>query len=568
MKTVLRPVLALFLSAALCVCLLPAAYADGALFTFPDGTVIREELANPDPVPAEDAEEAFGDDGYVLEVPEMGSLGDAGGAFSLPTGTTRIEAEAFAGCVGMKSVTIPGSVTSIGAGAFSGCGQLSDIYFDGTAEQWNGIRTESGNEALENALVHFRDGTLRIPVSAAYFPDEAFRSYVADTFDKDGDGWLSSTDISRVTMINCSGTAANRGTIQSLRGIELFPNLTELYCTYNRINALDVSGNKNLRLLACSYNNLDALDLSKNTALEEVYAHYNYLTALNTEKNTKLTGLYLAYNSLTGLALTKNTSLRELEVLGNKITSLDLRANTALEALYCANNQLASLKVESTKLKTLDCHGNDLTALDISKTTALEQLDCSNNLLTTLNITKCPKLQNVVNTVTPKIESGITYYYVNASSPYLIYDDFSANSGNGVPIDVYHFPDPIFRAGVLEYYDKNRDQHLSAAEAKVVDHMYMPAMNIRSLKGIEYFTSLVKLYCYSNPLTELNISALTKLQILDCRGTYIQTLNISNNVYLRGLIFNTSPVRDGATIKYSYGDAYLLWYNYDVRIYY
>jgi len=568
MKTGLRPALALVLCAALCICLFPAAFAEEEASTLPDITAIQNNVVFSDPVAPAAAEVAdFVEDELTVSLDES-FYGPGDGAFTVPNAATTIEAEAFAGCVGMKSVTIPAGVKTIGAGAFAGCNNLVQVQFGGTAAQWKRIAIGANNEPLYRAVIFTADGDFLVPIIADVFPDDIFRSFVALNID-DGDGYLNRKEINGVRMINCAGTEENRGHIQSLRGIELFANLEELYCTYNDLSDLDLSKNTKLRLLVCSHNNLDALGLSKNTALETVYAHYNNLSSLNTEKNTKLTGLYLAYNSLTALNLTKNTNLRALEVLGNRITSLDLRSNAALEQLYCGNNGvLSSLRVESTKLKTLDCHGNSLKTLDVSKTTALEQLNCSDNLLTSLNIKQCPKLQNVVNTVTPRTVNGIVYYYVNASSPYLVYDDFSASTGYGVPITAKYFPDETFRAGVLQYYDKNYDGYLSTAEARAVDTMYMPAMNIVSLKGIEYFTSLVNLRCYSNPLTALDVSTLKELKVLDIRGTNISTLNVSNNVYLRGLIVNTTPVRSGGTVKYSYGNDYLLWYNYDVRVYY
>lgn len=568
MKTGLRPALALVLCAALCISLFPPAFADSEASALPDITAIQNSVVFSDPVATAATEEGgFLESGELTLTLETGFLGAGDGEFVVPAAAATIEDEAFAGCVGMKSVVIPAGVTEIGTGAFSGCDNLIQVQFGGTAAQWEGITIGANNEPLKHAVIFTADG---VPVIEDVFPDDSFRAFVSVNIDKDGDGWLDRTEINSITMINCAGTADNRGSIRSLRGIELFANLEQLYCTYNELPELDLSKNTKLRLLACSNNRLPELDLSKNTALEKVYAHYNNLTALNTERNTKLTGLYLAYNSLTGLALTKNTSLRELEVLGNKITSLDLRANTALEALYCANNQLASLKVESTKLKTLDCHGNDLTALDISKTTALEQLNCADNLLTSLNIGQCQALQNVVNTVTPRTTNGIVYYYVDSNKPYLIYDDSGSSTGRGVPITAANFPDNTFRAGVFEYYDKNRDGYLSAAEARAVKTMHFGehGMGIKTLKGIEYFTSLVYLHCQNNPLYELDISTLSDLKTLECQGTYIESLNISNNVYLRGLIFNTSAHYLPGVIYYSYGTDYLLKFDNDVTIYY
>lgn len=48
-------------------------------------------------------------------------------SYTIPDGTTKIPAEAFADCTGLKSVTIPSSVKEIGSSAFSGCTALEEI---------------------------------------------------------------------------------------------------------------------------------------------------------------------------------------------------------------------------------------------------------------------------------------------------------------------------------------------------------------------------------------------------------------------------------------------------------
>ena len=65
-----------------------------------------------------------------------------------------------------------------------------------------------------------------------------------------------------------------------------------------------------------------------------------------------------------------------------------------------------------------------------------------------------------------------------------------------------------------------------------------------------------------------DISTLPDLKTLECQDTYIENLNISNNVYLRGLIFNTSAHYLPGVIYYSYGTDYLLKFDNDVTIYY
>ena len=65
--------------------------------------------------------------------------------------------------------------------------------------------------------------------------------------------------------------------------------------------------------------------------------------------------------------------------------------------------------------------------------------------------------------------------------------------------------------------------------------------SITSLKGIEFFTALQKLYCYGNQITALDLSRNTELDTLACGlriddvnyGNKLSSLNVSNNKKLR-----------------------------------
>ena len=74
---------------------------------------------------------------------------------TIPDSVTSIEGGAFYGCSSLTSVTIPDSVTSIGDYAFGGCDSLSDIYYKGTASQWEAVKVEAFNNPLENATIHY-----------------------------------------------------------------------------------------------------------------------------------------------------------------------------------------------------------------------------------------------------------------------------------------------------------------------------------------------------------------------------------------------------------------------------
>ena len=175
--------------------------------------------------------------------------------------------------------------------------------------------------------------------------------------------------------------------LTSLKGIEYFEALTQLFCQRNYLTSLDLSKNTALTILDCSVNQLTSLDLSKNTALEDLDCNDNQLTSLDLSKNTALTILNCYINQLTSLDISKNTALEDLDCNDNQLTSLDLSKNTALTILNCYINQLTSLDISNnTALTNLNSFRNQLTSLDVSKNTALENLFCQENQLTSLDI--------------------------------------------------------------------------------------------------------------------------------------------------------------------------------------
>ena len=101
-------------------------------------------------------------------------------------------------------------------------------------------------------------GCTYIPLNAYNFPDPAFRECLKKPrFDNDQDEWLSSPELNDIRDI----WVPQKG-IDSLKGIEKFPNLTTLKCSKNQLTELDVSQNKKLVYLECSENQLTSLDLS------------------------------------------------------------------------------------------------------------------------------------------------------------------------------------------------------------------------------------------------------------------------------------------------------------------
>ena len=186
-----------------------------------------------------------------------------------------------------------------------------------------------------------------VPVDEQFFPDQAFRAFIAANFD-DGDHVLTQEEIQEVDWIDVSGKG-----IANLTGVEVFYELEALDCSNNALTALNVSANRHLEELNCSGNKIVALDFSFNGDLEFLRcADMGALTKLN-------------------VAACKDLEL--LNCAGTGLTALDVSACKALASLDahdCAS--LASLTLPgSQNLVRLDAAGTALKKLDLAGCTAL-----------------------------------------------------------------------------------------------------------------------------------------------------------------------------------------------------
>ena len=266
-----------------------------------------------------------------------------------------------------------------------------------------------------------------IAINMTNFPDDLFRAYISSSFDTNSDGFLSVEEIQAVTQMDCSGRY-----IQSLQGLQYFPRLFSLICSYNALTELDVSQNTDLEILNCSQSQIRNLDVSHNTKLRELYCHKTPLEALNISCNTALQILNCHQCSLNSLDVSHNTALKQLICASNNLSELNLGNNDELIWINCGNNPLSSIDVSNNpKLIWLSCYKNGLSTLDISTNTALEglycfdnqlssltlhnnpqiiTLRCNNNLFDELDLTKNPSILHVISSGTrTETESVVTY---------------------------------------------------------------------------------------------------------------------------------------------------------------
>ena len=77
----------------------------------------------------------------------------------LPEGVKRIDDYGFFGCKNLKSITLPKTIERIWYRAFSMCKSLTDVYYNGTKEQWAKVTIlngeDMGNQELFDAALHY-----------------------------------------------------------------------------------------------------------------------------------------------------------------------------------------------------------------------------------------------------------------------------------------------------------------------------------------------------------------------------------------------------------------------------
>ena len=117
-----------------------------------------------------------------------------------------------------------------------------------------------------------------------------------------------------------------------------------------------------------------------------------------------------------------------------------------------------------------------------------------------------------------------------------------------------NIPDANFKAYLVgnTAINTNGDSVIQVSEANTFGGtIACISMNIADLTGIEAFTALTSLYCYSNQLTSLDVSNNTALTDLYCYSNQLTSLDVSNNTALTDLYcsFNSLTSLDvsGAT---------------------
>ena len=400
----------------------------------------------------------------------------------------------------------------------------------------------------------------------ALFPDTHFASYVKENIDANHDGLLNKIEVLNARELNLTESG-----IEDLTGIEHFDQIRTLNCSGNNIEEAILDSFLFLSSISMHDNpNLKRIELSCLESLKEVKIGNNpALENLQVDNCPTLPKFDCSNNTLASLELSNLPLLRDLDCSNNTLASLELSNLPALLFLNCSNNALASLELSNLPaLLFLNCSNNALLDLDVRRNLDLQVLDCSKNQLASLDLFRNTSLTSVkadsnyrevvvnqdrqfdISTLPrferarmEEIEGGILqgdiltfeqdevryFYSYNNWNPELplgeyfylkaIQDSSAAqDSSVFIAINETNFPDALFRDYIAENADMDADGQLSELEVSGVTGIDVPGMGIQDLRGIEYFTELEILDCSGNELTSLDLSANAKLQSLNAEN--------------------------------------------------
>lgn len=196
-----------------------------------------------------------------------------------------------------------------------------------------------------------------VPINEANFADKNFRLIVSSVYDTNSNGYLEDSE-RNASYMSVSGQLEDilgeDAVITTLKGVEYFYNLSNLYCAGIGLEQLDVHLNSKLTRLYCGGNNLSSLilgslpklvyldcsvnelasiDLSGVSGLKTLNCSTNKLESINLSVVPELTALFINQNELTNLDVSSNTALVNIKCTYNHIKELDLSNNTALTAI-------------------------------------------------------------------------------------------------------------------------------------------------------------------------------------------------------------------------------------------
>lgn len=180
-------------------------------------------------------------------------------------------------------------------------------------------------------------------------PDKAFRAWLVENGYAEKAGWkrLRATEEGcRLKEMECFGQG-----IESLEGIELFPQLEQLTCSDNPIEELNLNGLPQLERLYCLNVPLQQLEMDSCHHLKRVQVSYTKIASVDLAPFPELELLLFIFSPITEIDLTPCVNLKQLYIRGTEIREVDLRPCAKLLELHALDTPLETVIVSEEQYK-------------------------------------------------------------------------------------------------------------------------------------------------------------------------------------------------------------------------
>lgn len=113
---------------------------------------------------------------------------------------------------------------------------------------------------------------------------------------------------------------------------------------------------------------------------------------------------------------------------------------------------------------------------------------------------------------------------------------------SAVKIDSAHFPDKVFREYVKEQFDTDKNGTLSLEEIKAAATIDIRDEDLKSVKGIEYFSELQQFTGHADELKTVDLRKNKKLRLVSFAGSGIEEIKVEGLAALDQLTLGGNPI--------------------------
>ena len=363
-------------------------------------------------------------------------------------------------------------------------------------------------------------------------PDPNFEAFLESNFGKNGpiDGFIDTTYWgSAITELVCENQ-----NISSIKGIEHFPNLSQIVCLNNNISKIHLK-NSNIKSIYCGSNPIDTIILDN---VDLTIAHFDnnstrYLKIINCDS---LITIDLRLTALEELVCANNSNLITINSPMGNLTSVSVENLPSLSNLIITNTPLQILTISNLPdLYTLLINNNRLEELYIDNFPSLTFMNCNNNNLRKLGITNNPKLTTMLisnnNFDTLRIQSNQKLQNINMLNATVTYTNISDNES-------LHY---------ISFYDNIRMRDLIVANNDSLKNLYVFKAKLESIQ-LQNLPLLEILDINENNLITLDLSAVPFIREVNAISNNLTNVRLENNLFLTKLrLANNNFVRFDAS---------------------